>query len=117
MAQHARTKVMFVLPLDFRHRQQTINQVHSTALACITCGSLILDNVFAFEPAGAVHRRKPAAHVTQETECSTDDCRAQFASFVWSSAEILQHLADQTPVMPFLVFDRFDSRSFFGVAE
>lgn len=117
MAQHARTKVTLVLPLDFRHRQQTIDQVHSAALACITCGGFVLDDVLAFEPACAVHWRKPAAHVTQKTERSSDYRRAQFASFVRSSAEIFEHLADQTTMMPFLVFDRFDSRSFFGVAE
>ena len=108
---------MFVLPLDFRHRQQAIDQVHSAALSCVTCGGFILDNVLALEPAGTVHRRKPAAHVTQETKRSSDDCGAQFAPLVWSTTEIFEHLADQTAMLPFLVFDRFDLRSFFGVVE
>ena len=117
MAQYARTKVTFVFPLDFRHRQQTIDQVLSAALACVTCGGFVLDDIVTLEPARTIHRRKPAADVTQETERSSDEGGAQLASFVWSGAEVFQHLADEAPMMPFFFFDRLNLCSFFGVAE
>ena len=117
MTQHARTKVTFVLPFDFRHREQTIDQVRPTALARITSGRFVLDNVSTFKPARTVHRRKPTGNVTQQTKRSANHCGAQFAPFVWSSAETLQHLTNQFAMMPLFVFDLFNLRSIVGVAQ
>lgn len=85
---------MLVLPLDFSHREQAVDQVSSAALARVTRGGLILDDVSTFEPARAVHRRKPASDVTQQTKRATDECGAQFPHFVWSATEAGEHLAD-----------------------
>lgn len=108
---------MFVLPLDFSHHEQAVDQVSSAALARITRGGFILDDVSTFEPARAVHRRKPAGDVTQQTKRATDQRGAHFAQFVWSAAEAGEHLADQPAMMPFLVLDLFDFRSLPRVAE
>ena len=106
-----------MLPLDFSHREQAVDQIRSTALARVTRGGFIFDDVSTFEPARAIHRRKPASDVTQETERASDQGGANFANLVWTSAEIRQHLADESPVMPLLVLDLFDFRSLLRVAE
>lgn len=100
-----------MLPLDFSHREQTVDQVRSAALTGVTRGGFILDDVSTFEPARAVHRRKPAADVTQQTKRAADERGAQFANFVWRATEPGKHLADQPAMVPFLVFNLFDFRS------
>lgn len=106
-----------MLPLDFSHRQQAVDQIRSAALARVTRGGFILDDVLTFEPARAIHRREPAGDVTQETKRAADQCGAQFANLVWTSAESREHLADESPVMPFLVLDLFHLCSLLRVAE
>ncbi len=108
---------MFVLPFDFGHHEQAIDQVVASALVSITRGRFVLDNVPTLEPARAVHRHKPTTDVTQQTKRSTDDSGPQLTSFDWSSTKIFQHLAHEAAVMPFFFFDRFYPGSFFGVGE
>lgn len=83
----------------------------------MTRRGFILDDVSTLKPARAVHRRKPAADVTQETQRSSDERRAQLAPFVWFGAEIAQHLPDQLAMMPFFFFDLFYSRALVRVAK
>ena len=94
MAQDARTKITFVLPLDFSHRQQAVDQISLAALARVSRGGFVFDNVSAFEPAGAIHRRKPAGDVTQQTKRAAHHHSPQFAPFVWTSTQSGKHLAD-----------------------
>ena len=106
-----------MLPLDFSHREQAVDQIRSAALARVTRGGFIFDDVSTFEPARAVHRREPASDVTQKTERASDQGGAKFANLVWTSTEVSEHLADESPVMPFLVLDLFDFCPLLRVAE
>src|SRR6185369_15135522 len=117
MTQHTHAKVVLVFPLHFRHCQQAVDQVFTPAGMCVTRRRLILDDVAALEPPGAVHRRKPATQVTHESEHTPDDGGAYFAHFPWSSAEAREHLADELPVLPFFVFDLLDSPALIRVAD
>ena len=80
-------------------------------------GGFIFDDVSTFEPAGAIHRREPASDVAQETERAANYGGAKFANLVWTSAEAREHLADESPVMPFLVLDLFNFCSLLRVAQ
>src|SRR5215467_13952290 len=92
MAQHAAAKIMFVFPLDFSHRQKTVDQICTPAGKCVARRRFILDDVSTLEPPGAVHRRKPATQVTHEPENTTHHRRSYFPHFVWTSTETLEHL-------------------------
>jgi len=108
---------MFVLPLDFSHREQAVDQIASSRLARVTRGGFVFDDVSTLEPARAVHRRKPAGDVTQQTERAANQCSSQFAAFVWSGAQTREHLADEPAMMPFLVLDLFDLGSLLRIAQ
>ena len=101
MTQHTTAKVMLVFPFDFRHGQKTVDQILTPAGECMTRRHLVLDNIPALESSRAVHRREPTAQVTHESEHASDHCRSYFADLVWTSAETLEHLADEFPVVPF----------------
>ena len=77
----------------------------------------IFDDISTLQPARAVHRRKPAAEMTHQPEHSTNQSRAYLAHFVWTSSKTLQHLADQLPVVPLLVFNLLDASSFFRIPD
>lgn len=96
---------MFVLPLYFSHREQTVNQFSSAAVARVTRSGFVFDDVSTFEPAGAVHRCKPAGDVTQQTKRSADECSPQFAALVWAGVQTGEHLTNQPAMMPFLFLD------------
>lgn len=106
-----------MLPLDFSHREQTVDQFSSAAFARVTRGGFVFHNVPAFEPARAIHRGKPAGDVTQQAKQAANQCRSQLAAFVWASAETGQHLADQPAMMPLFVLDLLYFRSILRVAK
>src|SRR5215204_445074 len=83
----------------------------------MTGGSFILDDVSAFKAAGPVHRRKPPAYVTQQSEHSTNHRRPNFADPVGTRTKTPQHFADQLSMVPFLVFNGLDMQSFRGIAD
>ena len=108
MAQHTTAEVMLVFPLDLRHRQKTVDQIRTPTGECVTRRRFILNDISTLEPPGAVHRRKPTAQVTHESEHAPDHRRSYFPHFVWTSTQALEHLADEFTMMPFLVFDLLD---------
>jgi len=68
MAENARTKIVFVIPLDFRHLKQAINQGCALAITRVSSGGFILAYVATLEPARTVHGRQPACQVTQQSQ-------------------------------------------------
>src|ERR1041385_2495513 len=98
MTQHTTAKVMLVFPLHFSHRQETVDQVLTPAGECMARRRFILDDISTLETPGAVHRRKPAAQVTHESQHASDHGRSYFADLVWTSAEAFEHLADEFAV-------------------
>jgi len=117
MSQYARTEVVFVLPLNFCHRQQTVDQIRPTTTERVARSGFILNNVPTLQPARAIHRRKPPAQVTHQSEHSAHHRRPYLSHLVWTSAETVEHLADQFAVMPLLVFNLLDACSFFGITD
>jgi len=55
--------------------------------------------------------------VTHQPEHASNHIRAYFADLVRTRSEALQHLSNQFPVMPLLVFNRLDPNSFVGIAD
>lgn len=106
-----------MLPLDFSHREQAVDQFSPAALARVSSGGFVFDDVSTFEPARAIHRRKPAGDVTQETERPADDGGPQFAALVWTSIQTGEHLTNQPAMMQFFFLDLFYFCSILGVAE
>src|SRR6185295_316427 len=117
MTEHAGAKVMLVVPLHFRHRQKTVDQICTAAVKRVTRSRLILNDVSTLEPPGAVHRRKPTTQVTHEPKYAAHDRCSYFPHFVWTSTEALEHLADEFTVMPSLVLDLFNPPALFGIAD
>ena len=108
---------MFVFPLDFRHRQKTIDQILAPARERMTSRRFIFDDIATLEPARAVHRREPAADMTQQSQHPPHHRRSYFPHLVWTRTETFEHLAHEFPVMPFLVFDLLDAPPFFRIAH
>ena len=106
-----------MLPLDFRHRQQAVNEIGTPALARITRSGFVLDNVSTLQPARTVHRHKPAADVTKHAQCSSDDRGAQLAYLSWSSTKTLEHLTYELAMIPLFFLYLFYSSSIVAIAE
>jgi len=117
MLENLVTEVVFVLPLNFRHRQQAIDKLGASGTACVTSSRFVLNNVPAFEFARAVHRYQPTAEMTKKTQRSPDNRRAQLAPPIGLRAELHKHFTDELSMMPFLVFNLSNSLFLFEVGH
>lgn len=108
---------MFVVPLDFRHFQKTINQLVVATFARISRGRFILANVPALEPAGAVHRRQPTHHVTQKPKSPADQVRPRFAPLAGSTFQTGEHFTNQLAVSPLIVLNVLNRSFLLRVAD
>jgi hypothetical protein len=117
MAQHARAKVVLVLPFNLRHRQKTVDQILPPTGERMARGSFVLNDVSTLQSPRPVHRRKPSAEVTHESKHPTNYSCPDLSCLVWTSAEALEHFPDQLPVVPFLVFNLVDAGSFFRIPD
>src|SRR5262245_18726547 len=111
MTEHTGAKVMLVFPLDFGHRQKTVNQIFAPTRARMPSRDLILNDVSTLEPPCAIHRREPTAHVTQHSKHPAYQRRPHFAHPVWTGPQTPQHLPNQLAVVPLLVFNSLDAHS------
>ena len=94
-----------MLPLDFRHVQQTINHVFAATVARMSRGRLILANIVPLQSPGAVHRRQPTRHVTQELQRPTDNRRARLATVEWPGCQAREQVTQQFAVLPLIILD------------
>src|SRR6266700_6281847 len=117
MLQYARPEIMFVLPLDLGHSQQTIDQLPVTACTSIACRCFVFDNIFALEFSGAIHGDQPTAEVTENPENASDNSGSNLTHSAWSCTQSLEHLTDEFAVMPFFVFDDLDTSSFVQIGD
>lgn len=111
------SKVEFMLPLDFGHFQQAVNQIRAVAIARKPRGRLVLSNIPALQLACAVHRSQPPRDMAQQAQDATNDRGAQFAPFVWRGGETGEHLADKFAVTPFIIFDGSDRGPFIRLTD
>ena len=102
------SKIKFVVPFDFGHLQQAVDQIRAVAIARMPRRRLVLANVPALEPPGAIHRRQPPHHMAEQTQQPTNDLGAQLTPFVGRGAETVEHLPDKFAVTPFILFDVSD---------
>jgi hypothetical protein len=114
---HALAKVVFVIPLDFRHFQEALNQIGAAASARISRCGFILANVSALETAGAIHRRQPTRHVTKESEHSSDPVRALFAELIRPALQGPEHFPNLPAMTPFIVLNILNCGFLLGVTD
>src|SRR5262245_22005230 len=76
---------------------------------------LILPNVAAFQPAGAVHRSEPTGDMAKEPESSANEPRANFAKPAGGLAQVTKHGAYHAAVAPLLLFNLRYSLAIFSV--
>src|SRR5215510_5287121 len=76
---------------------------------------LILPNVAAFQPAGAVHRSEPTGDMAKEPESSANEPRANFAKLARGLAQVPQHVAYHAAVAPLLLLNLPDAPAIFSV--
>jgi len=108
---------MFVVPFNFSHLQQTVDQVSATALARETSGRFVLDNIPALESSGAIHRRKPPHDVAQKTESATDDGGTSFTRLTRLSVETFKHLTHEFAMTPFVLLDSVNRLAFIRASD
>jgi len=53
--------------------------------------------------------------MTQNSDGSSNERCSNFESFTWAGIQTCQHFTDEFAVMPFFIFDSFDSRAFFRI--
>src|SRR5262249_17831590 len=104
-------------PFDFRHLEQTIDQIEAAAVTSITRSSFVFLNVAAFEFTRAVHGRKPSGHVTKQPQSSADDRRAKLAPFTWRGAKTRKHFAHQSAMTPLVFFNLANRIAFSFVVD
>jgi hypothetical protein len=109
VAGHLAAEEELVLPLDLGHRQDAVDHVELSAVAREDRGLFVLDDVAAFQPARAVHRREPAADAAEDADRAPDAPEDHFADAAGLSAELPEQSADQFAVMPLLRFDLLDA--------
>jgi len=117
MAENLVAKEVFVLPLDFGHRQQAIDQIFMTGFECARGGILIFHDVFSFQRARAVHGEEPTADMAEDGDRLTDDPKDNLASSIGTGTELAKHGADELAVMPFLRLDCLYPLPFFRISE
>src|SRR5262245_37998525 len=76
---------------------------------------LILPNVAAFQPAGAIHRSEPTGDMAKEPESSANEPRANFETPARRLAQVQKHGAYQAAVAPLLLFNPPDAMAIFSV--
>jgi hypothetical protein len=116
MPHDARAEVTLVFPFDFGHGQKTVDQILAPAAKRMSGCSFVFNYIPTFEPARPVHRSTPATDMTQESEHTPNHRRPYFSDSIWPRAQTGQHLPDQLPVVPFLVFNGLDATSFLRIA-
>jgi hypothetical protein len=111
MTQHTSAKIVFVLPFNFSHHEETVDQIFTTAPDRMARGSFVFDNVSTFEPSGAVHGRKPAAQMAQQSEHAAHHGCSYLTHLKWTSAQAREHLTDEFAMLPLLRFDDLNPSS------
>lgn len=115
VTQHLCAEILFVLPLDLGHGEQTIDELVASATGRILGRMFILDNIAAFEFTRAVHGEQPSRNVTEHLKRSSDDAGANLSRRIGQSAESGKHFSDEASMMPFLIFDLVDMSTFLGI--
>ena len=80
-------------------------------------GVLVLDDVAALQPAGAVHRREPADQVAGHLQDAADDDRPDLAVAQRARAQRAQEGAHLLAVVPLLLLDLADARPLVRIGE
>src|SRR6185503_7600931 len=88
--EHTCAEVALVLPLDLGHGEQAVDPLRSPRVTREARGGLVLADVPALEASSAVHRRKPAAEVTEHGENAADHPGAELARAARARAELGQ---------------------------
>src|SRR5687768_12780485 len=106
MREHARAEVRLVVPLDFRHRQQAVDPLVTTAVAGVACGGFVFADVPALELSGAVHRREPSGDAAEEAERPPDQPGAHPARSLRRRTEFTEHLPEPASMVQLFLLDR-----------
>jgi len=105
MLEHARSKIVFVVPLDLGHFQKAFNETELAAITRVARRSFVLSDVSALEFARAIHGNQPAHHMAKHTQGSADNRGAHFAMAFRARPELAKHFADDLTVTPFIFLD------------
>ena len=65
MAEHAGSKILLVLPLDFRHSEKTVYELLAACARRKTCRALILFDVAPLKFSSPLPGHKPARDITE----------------------------------------------------
>jgi len=103
------SKVVFVIPLDLRHRQETFDELRAAAVLRVFGGVFVFHNVPPFQLSGTIHWGKPSRQVTEKLQSPADQSRSNLPAFVGSCAKSGQHFTHKPSMVPLLLFDRSDA--------
>ena len=94
-----------------------LNEILAAAGHRVIRRDFVFDDVPALQPAGAVHREKPAADPAQPGDRVADQPEDHLANSARPSTEVAQHFADELPMMPLLFLDLVDARALIGILD
>src|SRR2546428_3197313 len=117
MPQDTGPEVLFVVPLDLGHREQTVRELGPTGAYRQARRDLVFHDVPALQSAGAVHGRQPAGHMAEQRERASHRAGPSLAGWGRLPPDPGEHAADQLAVMPFLLLDLTDPRSFIRIPD
>ncbi len=110
MAEHAGSKVLLMLPLDFGHLQKTVYELRAPGTRRKTRRDLVLLDVAPLKFSGAVHRREPARQVTERAQRAANQESLRFPYATWLSTKLREYVSYKAAMMPLFIFNLTNPR-------